>query len=57
MNFLSIFTRSKIREEVELQQGTPKVKKNLLNWKCAANETIGIKNAPTREEASRNSTP
>ncbi len=52
MNFLSLFTRSKSREETELQQGTPEVQKNLWNRKCAANETIRIKNAPTREEAS-----
>ena len=44
-------------EEIELQQGTPEVQKNLWNRKCAANETIRIKNAPTREEASRNSAP
>ncbi len=57
MNFSSLFTRCKSREEIELQQGTPQVQKNLQNWQCAANETIRIKNAPTREEASRNSAP
>jgi hypothetical protein len=29
--FLMFFTRSKNREEVELQQGTPEVHKNLQN--------------------------
>jgi hypothetical protein len=57
MNFLSLFTTSKSREEIVQQQATPEVQKNLQNWKCAANETIRIKNAPTREEASRNSAP
>jgi hypothetical protein len=28
-DFLSLFTRSKNREEIELQQGTPDVQKNL----------------------------
>jgi hypothetical protein len=55
--FSSLFTRSKSREEIELQQGTPEVQKNLRNWKYAANEIIRIKNGPIREEASRNSVP
>jgi hypothetical protein len=57
LNFESLFTRSKNREEIELQQGTLEVQKNLLNWKYAANEIIRIKNRPTREEFSRNSAP
>jgi hypothetical protein len=55
MNFLSLFTRSKSREEIELQQGTPDVQKNLQNWKYAANQLIRIKKRPIRKEASRNS--
>jgi hypothetical protein len=55
--FLSLFTRSKNREEVELQQGTPELQKNLQSWKYAANEIIRIKNGPIREEALRNSVP
>jgi hypothetical protein len=57
MNFSSLFARSKSREEIELQQGTPEVQKNLWNWQCADNETIRIKNTPAREEASRYSAP
>ncbi len=36
--FWNSFTRSKSREEIELQQGTPEVQKYLQNWQCAANE-------------------
>jgi hypothetical protein len=36
-------TRSKNREETELQQATPEVQ-NLQNWKYSANEIIRIKN-------------
>ncbi len=43
-----LVTRSKIREEIELQQGTPEVQKNLQNWKCLANEIINIKNWTNR---------
>jgi hypothetical protein len=57
MNLLSFFTRSKSREEIELQQGTPDVQKNLKNWKYAANQIIRIKKGPIREEALRNSAP
>jgi hypothetical protein len=32
-----LVTRSKRREEIELQQGTPEVQKNLQNWKYVAN--------------------
>jgi hypothetical protein len=31
-------------DEIELQQGTPEVQKNLWNWKYVANEIIKIKN-------------
>ncbi len=37
-----MFTRSKSREEIKLQQGTPEVQKNLQNWKYSANEMIRI---------------
>jgi hypothetical protein len=57
MNFLSLFIRTKSREEIELQQDTPEVQKNLRNWKYAANEIIRIKNGPIRKEATRNSVP
>ncbi len=53
--FLKLFTSSKSREEIELQQDTPEVQKNLRNWIYAANEIIRIKNGPIREEALRNS--
>jgi hypothetical protein len=44
MNFQSLFTRSKSRKKIELQQGTPEVQNNLRNWKYAANKIIRIKN-------------
>jgi hypothetical protein len=44
-------------EEIELQQGTPEVQKNLWNWKYVANEISGFKTGPIREEAWRNSAP
>jgi hypothetical protein len=44
MIFKILFTRSKNREEIELQQGTPEVQKNLRNWKYTANEMIRINN-------------
>jgi hypothetical protein len=31
-------------EEIELQQSTPEVQKNLYNWKYLANEKIRIQN-------------
>ncbi len=42
--FKRLVTRSKSRREMELQQGTPEVLKNLWNWKYSANEIIKIKN-------------
>jgi hypothetical protein len=55
MNLKILFTRSKSREEIELQQGTLEVQKNLKNRKYAANEIIRMKNGPIREEAWSNS--
>jgi hypothetical protein len=55
--FKSLFTSSKNRKEIKLQQGTPEEQKNLWNRKYSASEIIRINNWTNQGEASRNSAP
>ncbi len=55
--FLSIFLRSKNREEIEQQQGTPGWIKNTPNYEPSVNQIVKFKIRPAREESARCSEP